>query len=70
MLYPKPCYNEPCYKEIVVYFVHRQVDLNLHILHMFRDMFSLEVAHIMNEKIKETICMKCQSPPFFFFRKN
>ena len=19
MLYPKPCYNEPCYKEVVVY---------------------------------------------------
>ena len=25
VLYPNPCYNEPCYKEVVVYITHSRM---------------------------------------------
>ena len=33
MLYPKPCYTEPCYKEVVVY----HGDSNEILLHVFME---------------------------------
>ena len=35
------------YQELCLYFAHAQDDLNLHILYMVKDSFSLDMAHLI-----------------------
>ena len=58
MLYPKPCYNEPCYKEVEVFFVS----------FYFSEEIWLGISCELSDG--QTIHMKCQALLFFFLKKK